>query len=134
MNKLNKTAIIVQPVKALAMEVQESEIYDITNSACSPSEFADAAAQIAYRLAYIDYDTGKLRFHDKRTASLTALGLNWKVVNARKGSYVSVSDDNGTALSSSLASIFHDPYSFTYDEVKDLMDMMNEAWFRLTND
>ena len=134
MNKLNKTAIIVQQVKVLAMEVQESEIYDITDSTCSPSEFADAAAQVAYRLAYIDYDTGKLRFHDKRTASLTALGLNWKVVNARKGSYVSVSDDNGTALSSSLASIFHDPYSFTIDEVKDLLDMMNEAWFRLTND
>lgn len=134
MNKMNKTAIIVQPVKRLAMEVQESEIYDMALDFCTPTELAETAAQIAYRLAYIDYDTGKLRFHDKRTASLTALGLNWKVVNARKGSYVSVSDDKGTALSSSLCSIFSDPYTFTIDEVKDLLDMMNSAWFRLNND
>lgn len=134
MNKTNKTAIIVQPVKKLAMEIQESENYDILGIGISAGEFADAAAQVAYRLAYIDYDTGKLRFHDRRTASLTALGYNWKVVNARRGSIVSISDEKGTALSGSLVAIFHDPYSFTKDEVKGLMDMMNEAWFRLTDD
>lgn len=134
MNKQNKTAIIVQPVKRLAMEVQERRIYEMTLDFCTPTELAETAAQIAYRLAYIDYDTGRLRFHDKRTASFTALGLNWKVVNSRKGSYVSVANDHDTALSSAEDAFFHNPYSFTKEEVEKLLDKMNAAWYRLTNE
>ena len=130
--KLNKTALIAQPVKKLALEVQESEIYDIVDCiGISQEEFAEAAAQIAYRLAYLDYDTDRLRFHDRRTVSLFALGLTWRAVTATKGSWVSVSDENGTGLSSSEAYIFHDPYDIEEDEVKTLLDMMNEAWYRL---
>ena len=130
--KLNKTALIAQPVKKLAMEVQESEIYDIVDClGITTEEFAEAASQIAYRLAYLDYDTDRLRFHERRTVNLTALGLTWRAVTASKGSWVSVSDENGTGLSSSLAFIFHDPYDIGQDEVQTLLDMMNEAWHRL---
>lgn len=130
--KLNKTAIIALPVKKLAMEIQESEIYDIVDcEGISKEDFAEAAAQIAYRLAYLDYDTDRLRFHPRRTINLFALGLSWRAVTAREGSWVSCSDENGTGLSKSEAYIFHDPYEIEQDEVQTLLDMMNSAWFRL---
>lgn len=132
--KINKHILISEPVKRLALEIMESETYDIVEGiGITEQEFADAAANIVYRLAFINYDTDTLRFHDRRTISITALGLNWRAVTATGGSWVSVSDENATGLSSSLASIFHSPYDIRKDEVKDLLDMMNEAWYRLTN-
>jgi len=128
---INKHILIEEPVKRLAGQVQESEVYDILDIGIEPEELSNAASQIVYRLAYIDYDTERLRFHDKRVVTLTALGLSWKVCTASKGSYVSCSDEHATGISTSLASIFHDPYRIETGEVKDLLDMMNEAYARM---
>lgn len=128
---INKHILIEEPVRRLAGQVQESEMYDILDIGIEPEEFSNAASQIVYRLAYIDYDTERLRFHDRRVVSLTALGLSWKACTATGGSYVSCSDENGTGMSTSLASIFHDPYRIEENEVKDLLDMMNEAYARM---
>jgi len=133
MIRINKHILIVEPVTRLAGQVQESEIYDILDIGVTPEELSSAAAQIVYRLAYIDYDTERLRFHDRRAISLTALGLTWKVCTASTGSHVSCSDGKGTGLSNSLSSIFHDPYHIEKHEVETLLDMMNEAWYSLTN-
>ena len=131
MSHINKHILIEGPVKRLADQIQEMETYDILDIGIAPEEFSNAATQIAYRLAYLDYDTDRLRFHDRRVVSLNALGHSWKACTASVGSWVSCSDDNGTGLSNSLASIFHDPYNIEEGEVRDLLDMMNEAYCRL---
>ena len=94
-------------------------------------ELSNAASQIVYRLAYIDYDTERLRFHDRRVVSLTALGLSWKVCTAATGSYVSCSEAAASGLSTSPSSIFHDPYRIEEGEVKNLLEMMDEAYAKL---
>lgn len=55
-----------------------------------------------------------------------------KVSNKRK-SYVSVSGVDGTGVAHSEYYIFHEDKDL-YDCIKDLLDMLNEAWYYLTRE
>lgn len=56
-----------------------------------------------------------------------------KVRNARQNSYVSVSTSDCTGVAHSLAYITMTTRPITQDEVKELVDMINEAWYHVNN-
>ena len=56
-----------------------------------------------------------------------------KVRNARQNSFVSVSTNDCTGVSHSLANITITTRPITQDEVKELVSMINEAWYHANN-
>ena len=72
-----------------------------------------------------------LAFDDSRKVAIVKLGYTWTALSSTTSSLVSVSDYDGTGVSRSEARIFHDAYNITKDEVKDLLDMMDEARFHM---
>ena len=56
-----------------------------------------------------------------------------KVRNARQNSFVSVSTGDCTGVAHSLAYITMTTRPITQDEVKELVDMINEAWYHVNN-
>lgn len=56
-----------------------------------------------------------------------------KARSARQGSFISVSDGNATGVSHSLAQITLPIRLITEDEVKEIISMINEAWYHLNN-
>jgi len=56
-----------------------------------------------------------------------------KVRNARQNSFVSVSMGDCTGVAHSLAYITMTTRPITQDEVKELVDMINEAWYHVNN-
>ena len=56
-----------------------------------------------------------------------------KVRNARQNSFVSVSTHDCTGVAHSLANITMTTRPITQDEVKELVCMINEAWYHVKN-
>lgn len=132
MLRISKTKVITEPVRRLAAQIIEREPYEIIRGlGITKEELANAAASMAYHLAYIDYDTDRLRFHARRVAKLTALGLDWQICTDPSGSWLSATENGSTAMVNAMAGIFSDPYAIYEDEVETLLDMINSAWFRL---
>ncbi len=113
-----------------AMSVIADENYDIINEGgFLDSDFAQAATNIYRNLL----QHGKLSWVFRETPlSIYTMGLNWKIKNNMPG-FVSCSDDNRTGVSRSESSIFLRIYCIEDDDVKELLDMMNEAWYLMTN-
>ena len=56
-----------------------------------------------------------------------------KARSARQGSFISVSDSETTGVARSLAPIVVPTRPITEDEVKDIISMINEAWYHVNN-
>lgn len=56
-----------------------------------------------------------------------------KARSARQGSFISVSNDEQTGVSRSLAQIVMPTRPITKDEVAEIIDMVNEAWYHANN-
>ena len=54
-----------------------------------------------------------------------------KARSARQGSFISVSDSDTTGVARSLAQITLATRPITEDEVKDIISMINEAWYHI---
>ena len=112
----------------MAMELLQEESYAMHES-YNNEQIAECVQKIVGRLN---------RQHGKYSQTITAdLGLlQVKVKNAGSrngGSFVSMSDENGTYVSRSLAEIIDVSVVCTEDEVKGLIEMMDEAFFSLND-
>lgn len=123
--KLNK-AKMGELVYELAMEAIEGENYDIiTEGGFSDDDFAKAAVSIYKSLAVLS-KSYELSFKGV-PVSVFALGLSWKVSN--NPGYVSCSNESNTGVSRTLAKVVD---GIDADDVKNLLDMMNEAYYLMT--
>ena len=115
----------------LAMEVIEGENYNIVDGVSHlPSDFANAAANIFRDLLRPNEDKTAYELTDEPIGIFT-LGLQWMVRNHAPG-IVSCSNEERTGVSHSNASIINRVYALNTDAVKELLDMMNEAWYLMT--
>ncbi len=113
----------------LAMNVIADENYDIiTDGGFLDSDFANAATSIFKNLLKTNGHKG-WRFRTE-PYSVYAMGCNWKFSNSRP-CFISCSDENGTGVSRSEACIFGRIYDLDEEDVKELLDMMNEAWYHM---
>ena len=130
MVKINKHAVVGDTVRAFAMEVLDEEIYDIDNGDFTHEEIANAAANLAMALFERTPD-GDLAVA-KKPVSLFALGCSWKAQSGHPNSWVSCSDEEGTGIGRSACPIFAAASQIDCDEVVMLIEMMNEAWYLMT--
>lgn len=119
-------------VFSLFLKAIEDENYDIINEGgFMPEELALAASNIFKNLLCAN-GHGGWKFK-REPLSIFTLGCDWKVSNSRP-CYVSCSTDERTGVSRSESCIFGRIYGIDdSDEVKPLLDMMNEAWFLATD-
>ena len=119
-------------VKEYVADILEDEVYNL-EEVFTKAEIADAAASLVDRLIVSKYSEKypTLAFDDSRKVAIVKLGYTWTALSSTTGSFVSVSNYDGTGVSRSEARIFHDAYNITKDEVKDLLDMMDEARFHM---
>ena len=114
-----------------AMSVIADENYDIINEGeFLDSDFANAATEILRNLL-VKGRTGGWIFK-REPLSIYALGLQWKIRN-QAPAFVSCSSDERTGVSRSESCILGRIYGIDDDDVKELLDMMNEAWYLATN-
>ena len=114
-----------------AMSVIADENYDIINEGeFLDSDFANAATEI-FRNLLVKGRTGGWIFK-REPLSIYALGLQWKIRN-QAPAFVSCSSDERTGVSRSESCILGRIYGIDDDDVKELLDMMNEAWYLATN-
>lgn len=126
----NKTTLS-KHVYNLALDVIESENYDIINEGDFwPTDFANAAANL-FRNMITRGPALSFVFKQGRVCVFT-LGLTWLVSN-RRPCFISCSDDNATGVSRSLGCILTRIHNLEKDDVKELLDMMNEAWYLMKN-
>ena len=114
-----------------AMSVIADENYDIiTEDGFTDSDFANAAATI-FRNLLVKGRTGGWIFK-RDPLDIYELGLQWKIRN-QAPAFVSCSNDDRTGVSRSESCILGRIYGIDDDDVKELLDMMNEAWYLATN-
>ena len=112
------------------MEIRE-RISELLNDECyeicevfEPASVADAVETIISRL---EHNLADLRTH----VAMCELGRYTFKVNNRIGGFVSCSDENGTGVSETRY------YPYYYDEdvdgLKNLIEMMNEAFYHCVN-
>lgn len=104
-----------------AISAMENDNYDM-NTVFSAHAVATACETI-FR---------KLRTNDVITTRLG--GYSVKVQNAKQGSWLSMSNEDGTAVSRTLASILDTQTTVSTDEIENLIEMLNEAWYKLNKD
>ena len=105
-----------------AIEVLENDAYDIQE------KFSNEA--IALTVADIEK---KLHYNSSGTTS--EIGeFSIKARSTRTASFVSVShEDYGTGVSRSLASLVDSKRPASKDEIQNLIEMLNEAWYHCNN-
>ena len=114
-----------------ALAVIADENYDIINEGgFLDSDFANAAANIFRNMLKTDGHRGWI--FKREPASVFTMGYNWKFQNSRP-CFISCSDDNATGVSRSEACVFGRICGLDEEDVKELLDMMNEAWFLMKN-
>lgn len=115
-----------------AMSAIADENYDIidTDGGFIDTDFANAATEI-FRNLLVKGRNGGWVFK-KEPLDIYAMGFQWRIKNNMPG-FVSCSDDNRTGVSRTESSIFLRIYGIDEDDVKALLDMMNEAWFLMAN-
>ena len=106
-----------------AVENLENESYDMQER-FSNEDIAIAVAELERRLHY------------NGNNAMVELGeFTVKARSTRTSSFVSVShEDYGTGVSRSLASLVDSKRPANSDEIKNLVEMVNEAWYHLVND
>ena len=124
---LRTKSALVDHVYDCALDVIENENYDIVNEGgFLDTDFANAAANIFRSMLTKDLAIRREPY------SVFTMGYNWKFQNS-KPCYISCSNDDSTGVSRSEACIFRRVLGLDEDDVKELLDMMNEAWFLMQN-
>lgn len=129
MVRINKNAVVGDAVRAYAMEALDEKIYDIDNGDFTHEEIANAVANLAMALFERTPDGGLAVA--KKPVSLFALGYSWKAQSGHD-SWVTSSDKEGTGIGRSVCPIFAAASQIDCDEVVMLIEMMNEAWYLMT--
>ena len=108
-----------------AMQILEKGCFDITaDRYYLPSDVANAASNIFKNM--IHYDKASDSWVANRISSpVFTLGLSWEASNDGQ---LKVSDDRVSGSSYSEGQIFHGFDDVYKDEVRNLVNMMNEAW------
>ena len=129
MTRTTKSALAEQ-LYDFALRIIEDENYDIINSGdFLPEDFAGAAVNVFKQM--LRAGRTKNWIFNKEPASVYTMGYNWKFCN-RRPCFISCSDDNRTGVSRSEGCIMGRIYGFADEDVKELLDMMNEAWYHAT--
>ena len=131
MEKINKNAIVGDKVRSYALQALDDEIYDIDNGDFTRDEIAEAVVSVA--MALVGRGLNRDLVMVPTPVSVVALTYDWKARSGNPRSWVSCSGIDSTGISRSECPIFSNPLDIGYDEVKMLVDMMNEAWFLMTN-
>ena len=112
----------------MAMEILKEDSYAMHES-YSNEQIAECVQKIVGRL---NRQGGK--YSQTITADLGLLQLKVKNASSRNGgSFVSVSDETATYVSKYLSEIIDVSVVCTEDEVKGLIEMMDEAFFALND-
>ena len=107
----------------MAIENLENECYDIQEK-FSNEIIATTVANLEKKLHY-----------NSNNAVVEMGGYTIKARSTRTASFVSVShEDYGTGVSRSLASLVDAKRAANSDEIENLIQMVNEAWYHLVND
>ena len=113
-----------------AMSVIADENYDIINEGgFLDSDFAQAATNIYKN--YIMRGVAGGWVLKRESLSIYAMGLQWRINNCP--GFISCSNDDGTGVSRTESCVFARVYGIDNDDVKEVLDMMNEAWYLMTN-
>jgi hypothetical protein len=131
MEKINKNAIVGDKVRSYALQALDDEIYDIDNGDFTRDEIAEAVVSVA--MALVGRGLNRDLVMVPTPVSLVALCYDWKARSGNPRSWVSCSGTGSTGVSRCECPIFSNTLDICYDEVKMLVDMMNEAWFLMTN-
>ena len=112
----------------MAMELLQDEAYAMQES-YNNEQIAECVQKIVGRL---NRQGGK--YSQTITADLGLLQIKVKNASSRNGgSFVSMSDENSTFVSKSLSEIVDISVVCSEDEVKVLIEMMDEAFFALND-
>ena len=112
----------------MAMEILKEDAYAMQES-YSNEQIAECVQKIVGRL---NRQRGK--YSQTITADLGLLQLKVKNASSRNGgSYVSMSDETCTCVAKSLSEIIDVSVVCSADEVKCLIEMMDEAFFALND-
>lgn len=127
MEKINKNAVVGDKVRSYALRALDEEAYDIDNGECTRAEIAEAVVSVA--MALVGRGLNRDLVIVPTPVSVVALGYDWKGRSGNPRSWLSCSGAGSTGVSRSECPIFSNPLEIDYDEVKMLVEMMNEAWF-----
>lgn len=112
----------------MAMELLQEEAYAMHES-YSNEQIAECVQKIVGRLNRHGH-----KYSQTITSDLGLLQIKVKNASSRNGgSFVSVSDETATYVSKSLSEIIDVSVVCTEDEVKVLIEMMDEAFFALND-
>lgn len=115
-----------------AMQILEAGKYDIlADEYYLPSDVANAASNIFKNMIHHDRATDSWVVNHNASPVYT-LGLTWEASNDMP-CQVKVSDDKVFGVSRLDGSIFHGFDDIYKDEVRNLVNMMNEAWRLMKN-
>lgn len=126
MKRKNRTAMADQ-VYRYAMEILDAGKYEIlTDEYYLPSDVANAASNIFKNMIRFDRATDSWVVNRDSSAVFT-LGLTWEASNDTP-CQVKVCDEKISGTSRLDGGIFHGFDEVYKDEVRNLVNMMNEAW------
>lgn len=123
-------AVLSDNVYECALSAIEDENYDIIHYGFLPSDLANAARDIFQNMLK-PADGGYV--FSKDSFSIHTLGYQWKICNS-KPCFISCSCSSSTGVSRTEAPfILPGIYGLEASDVKELLDMMNEAWYLMIN-
>lgn len=113
-------------------EVLDDEVYDVCD-VYSREDIEDMMQDI-YRkfvhcFSYFGLDHCNIESKLRHVRNARAMKYSIKICNSAAGSSVSVSSYTSTGVSRSLYFAFDVKSDDLYEQVKNLMDMINEAWY-----
>lgn len=115
-------------VYKMAMELLQEEAYAMHES-FNNEQIAECVQKIVSRL-----NRSKTKFQQTVVAGLGMLQIKVRNSNSRNGgSFVSISNEMCTCVATSLAEILDVSVVCSVDEVKCLIEMMDEAFFSLND-
>lgn len=129
MERVNKNEVVGDKVRFFALQLIEDENYDLENE-FTPQEIAGAVTEIA--LALVAPGVNKDLVVVPTPVDVRTLNLQWRAKSGKE-SYISCSDNHATGVGRSVIPIFSDPFHITEDEVRYIIEMMNEAWYLMNN-
>lgn len=122
-------ATIVEQAYEKAMSIIADENYDIVSEGgFLDSDFATGLTNII-RAGLVPNGHDGWMFKESGDLSVYTMGLNWKV-NFQRHGFVSCSNDDSTGVSRTEGFVIG---SLSDDDIKNLLDMMNEAWYLMTS-
>lgn len=114
-----------EKIYQLALEHAQNECLDMQDEFTN-EQIAEMTQQLVDKLY-------RVKTTMQVTVSLEYGKYSIKARSARQNSFISVSDSDATGVAHSLAPIVVPTRPITEDEVKDIISMINEAWYHVNN-